>query len=140
MQSTELEAKTTNGMIILKEVEFETIKAETSNGRITGSIRSDDAEIQTSNGQVDLRLLGEGDYDIRTSNGPVSLEVTTNLPTRLDASTSNARVEWMGIPVLVIEAGRSNLRAQTEGFAAADVVIDIVARTSNSAVSVRSTS
>ncbi len=138
LQGEELVARTSNGRIVLNEVEFQTIRADTSNGRVTGVIRSDDAEIQTSNGQIDLTLLGAGNYDLRTSNGRVNIVVSGDIPARVDAATSNAGVEWTGVPIILMEAGRSNLRAQTESFEAADSVLDILVRTSNSGVTIRS--
>ncbi len=104
-----LVADTLNGAIVLNEVEFDDIQAETSNGRVNGVIRAKEVKIETNNGAIDLIASGGGDYDLRTLNGPISVTLRESTGIRVDATTTNGRVDWIGGP-----AGQSPNRLVAE--------------------------
>jgi len=100
---------TLNGAIVLNEVEFDDIQAETSNGRVNGVIRAKEVKIETNNGSIDLIASGGGDYDLRTLNGPISVTLRESSWIRVDATTTVGRVDWIGGP-----AGQSPNRLVAE--------------------------
>ncbi len=138
ISGTDLNIQTSNGGLTLSDIDFTNIQADTSNGRVVGTIRSDYAEIQTSNGGISLTVVGAGDYNLQTSNGKVDIQLQSNLPARVDARTSNADLEWVGVPINIAQSERDRLIAQTEGFDEATTRIDVLIRTSNGDITVTS--
>jgi hypothetical protein len=68
---------TSSGEVDLADVAG-TVKAETSNGEITGrGLRGGKVQATTSNGRIDLALLEPGDVTARTDNGDIKLAVPT---------------------------------------------------------------
>ncbi len=89
---------TLNGAIVLNDVEFDDIQAETLNGRVNGVIRAKEVKIETNNGAIDVIASGGGDYDLRTQNGAISVTLRESSGIRVDATTINGRVDWIGGP------------------------------------------
>ena len=108
-----LVADTLNGAIVLNDVEFDDIQAETLNGRVNGVIRAKEVKIETNNGAIDVIASGGGDYDLRTQNGAISVTLRESSGIRVDATTINGRVDWIGGP-----AGQSpgRLVAELQGI------------------------
>ncbi len=138
IHGTEIIAKTSNGPIVLNGINFERLDAATSNGRVSGKISSTFAEIRTSNGRISITIGGAGHYDLATSNARVEVVMGSNIPARVEATTSNGGVQWTGIPINILQAGQSILRAETESFGNANVTIDLEIRTSNSGIQITS--
>ncbi|MFC0540223.1 DUF4097 family beta strand repeat-containing protein [Kutzneria chonburiensis] len=70
-----VDVTTSSGEIDLADVAG-TVKAETSNGEITGrGLRGGNVQAKTSNGRIDLALLEPGDVTARTDNGDIKLAV-----------------------------------------------------------------
>jgi len=68
---------TSSGGVDLADVAG-TVKAETSNGEITGrGLRGGAVQAKTSNGGIDLTLLEPSDVTARTDNGDIKLAVPT---------------------------------------------------------------
>lgn len=68
---------TSSGEVDLADVAG-TVKAETSNGEITGrGLRGGSVQATTSNGEINLALLEPGDVTARSDNGDVKLAVPT---------------------------------------------------------------
>jgi len=108
-----LVADTLNGAIVLNDVEFDDIQAETLNGRVNGVIRAKEVKIETNIGAIDVIASGGGDYDLRTQNGAISVTLRESSGIRVDATTINGRVDWIGGP-----AGQSpgRLVAELQGI------------------------
>jgi DUF4097 and DUF4098 domain-containing protein YvlB len=138
VQGIELKMRTSNGRLTLNEIDFTEFEGQTSNGMIDGVIRSDNADLSTSNGQIDVTIVGDGDYQMHTSNANVDIDLQTDLPTRVDASTSNARVEWNGIPITVDHSEPNRLRAHTRDYDGAKIKIDLNISTSNGNIQITS--
>jgi DUF4097 and DUF4098 domain-containing protein YvlB len=94
--SPSLELVTSNGAILaILDEPAKRIRAATSNGpvQITGDA-TEDLSIVSSNSQVELQTTLTGAYyDIRNSNGSITLLVPQSATGRLEAETSNSRVQ-----------------------------------------------
>jgi hypothetical protein len=91
------------------------IEMETSNGGLQLNGVSGDVRGRTSNGGVSVRLAGQSwqgaGLDLRTSNGGINLHVPDGYSARLEAGTTNGRVNTE-IPVNVHGDVRRNLETQ----------------------------
>ena len=95
---------TANGTIDMDEVSAPTILANTSNGQVLGTgVTADDVTGHSVNGDVELEIHGElSDYYVKlgTVNGSMYIDdvkvtqnaYNTNLPNKLDLSTTNGSV------------------------------------------------
>jgi len=112
--SYELDARSSNGRILVADLQAERMRLFTSNGRIEvvgGCCR--DAELETSNGRIVVagpagRLAartsngrievtppggaGAGTWDLQTNNGPVVVGLAPGAPVRLDLATHLGRI------------------------------------------------
>jgi hypothetical protein len=87
-----LSIKTTNGGIVIRDVESK-VDFRTTNGGVKLSGLSGDVHGQTTNGGVDIDLegsawIGDG-LDVQTTNGGVKIAVPDNYSAQLEASTNN---------------------------------------------------
>ncbi len=95
---------TNNGVVVLTNVVAPEISGRASNGPIEASgVTTDDIELQTSNGNVDLELTGQlADYHVTmtTINGSYYIDdvkvsvnsYNTNMTSRVDLRTSNGNI------------------------------------------------
>lgn len=105
--------KTSNGSIQVSGVNGD-VDARTSNGSIEATEQSGNAILQTSNGRIRAEVV-EGSLDATTSNGSIAVRLSgrdTDQPVRLESSNGHIEVTM-------------------------DVVRDIRASTSNSAITLR---
>ncbi|MFQ5951713.1 MAG: META domain-containing protein, partial [Candidatus Geothermarchaeales archaeon] len=136
LNGDELSVSTSNGRVVLTDIDFEVIDIGTSNGRISGVITASDSRVHTSNGGIDVRLLGAGNYELRTSNGDVDVSLEGRVPAMVDAETSNGDASWHGVPIVLIESGEGRLVARTEGYVEALAAVNLLIRTSNGHIEV----
>ena len=88
----EVEVRTSNGKIELDGVDGR-VDAETSNGRIIGKdLNGDGVRAQTSNGSIELVVATAQDVEARTSNGSIDVTVLSATYT-VTAETSNGRTD-----------------------------------------------
>jgi len=89
----EVEADTSNGAIYITGADGK-VYADTSNGPITYSGASPDFTLDSSNGGIDVTLVGNwaGKGHADTSNGDVTVNCSGVLDCTMDASTSNGKV------------------------------------------------
>lgn len=70
-----VDVRTSNGAVLLTDIDG-TIRARSSNGRISGSgLGGDRIDVETSNGAIDLTLRTPQDVTASTSNGRITLTV-----------------------------------------------------------------
>lgn len=81
---------TANGRIQLDGVSGNRLEMGSTNGRIEGSVHAGDLSAKTTNGRVELELQGRpgGRYHIKTINGRIELAVPENWPCDLDAANN----------------------------------------------------
>ncbi|MDA1259251.1 MAG: hypothetical protein O3A20_01370 [Planctomycetota bacterium] len=105
----EVEADTSNGAIYITGADGK-VYADTSNGPITFSGASPDFTLDSSNGGIEVTLVGNwsGKGHADTSNGNVVVNCSGVLDCTMDASTSNGKVYS---PKL--EGGRGKLHLDT---------------------------
>lgn len=110
-RSIDVDATTSNGPIEI-QVEGGSVRARTSSGRIDVEGEAASVDLETSNGAIELELRGRpsevqartsngsiefegrpvGDSLLRTSNGSIRVEMPEDVQVRLEASTTNGRI------------------------------------------------
>lgn len=137
-----LDCKTSNGRMVFDDVKSDSMIGRTSNGHIKGVVESEDADLSTSNGRIDIELpcTSSGDYRLRTSNGRIELYVSRspNVGYHMDLHTSMNRVD-IDLPELeYIRHRRTRKVVRTTGFEEKEVKISVEADTSMGKIKVRS--
>jgi DUF4097 and DUF4098 domain-containing protein YvlB len=132
--------RTSNGALELNNVYAEEIDGETSNGALLGIFEAPETSLITSNGVINLDLpcSVSGNYRLLTSNARIDIRVPsgTEVGYDLDLSTSNGNVV-IDLPNLDYSTDqRTRKEARTEDFASKSVKITIDADTSNSNIDV----
>lgn len=107
----EVEVDTGNGAVRIHGADGKVV-ADTSNGPVEYVGASPDFVLDSSNGNVVVRLTGDwsGKGHVDTSNGSVTVECAGVMDCAMDASTSNGKVRLTG-PTL--DSGRGSLRLDT---------------------------
>jgi DUF4097 and DUF4098 domain-containing protein YvlB len=105
---------TSNGDIVLQQVQgdFETT---TSNGAVEIDTIEGSASVNTSNGKVTLREA-KGEFNVKTSNDIISFsgEMTPEGNNRLVTTNGSIKVELIGTPSVRLDASTSNERVECE--------------------------
>lgn len=142
LKGESLEARTSNGRIVLGDISVKKITARTSNGRIEGEVDSEDAQLSTSNGGIELTIpsISSGDYNLRTSKGPIEIDLSSKPEVGYDLNlrTSRSRVR-IDLPDLEYRwTNRAHVRAKTRNYEDKNIKISIEAHTSTAGIRVRS--
>jgi DUF4097 and DUF4098 domain-containing protein YvlB len=135
----EIVVYTSNAAIQLENVNADSIRGSTSNGAITGAVDAPACELTTSNAKITLDILSQvtGTYTLSTSNAEVDVTVTPTAAYKLSASTSNGDVTF-NIPNLTYTTNtRTSKTAQTTNFDAAQTKITVNIQTSNADIDVQ---
>ena len=137
-----LEARTSNGSIVLGDISVKKITARTSNGRIEGEVDSEDAQLSTSNGGIELTIPGisSGDYNLHTSKGSIALDLSSmpDVGYDLNLRTNRGRVR-IDLPDLEYRwTNRAHVRAKTRNYEDKNIKISIEAHTSTAGIRVKS--
>jgi hypothetical protein len=113
-----LDLMTSNGAITIENVTGETVKVLTSNGRIyTENVKAKTISLMTSNADVDV-------------------VVDTTAAYKLDALTSNGKVDF-NLPNLTYTRNQATSKvAETSGYSSAQIKVQVTIRTSNADVTV----
>ncbi|MGB0684839.1 MAG: hypothetical protein ACPGQD_01415, partial [Planctomycetota bacterium] len=92
------------------------VRLKSSNGRIRYSGSSDDFNLDTSNGRIELNLMGDwsGNGMVDTSNATIDLRCTGVIMAALEADTSNGKTNIEGPPLgsggrLVLDTSNGNI-------------------------------
>lgn len=104
--------RTTNGRI---EAESITgwLDAETSNAKIMLENCPKLEKVQTSNGNIYAEIINlEKDLKLITTNSTIKVGLHSNLNCRLDADTSNGRIEINNLTLNIQEQSKSKLKAE----------------------------
>jgi DUF4097 and DUF4098 domain-containing protein YvlB len=135
-----LEAETiilssTNGMISFDDLVSETFVADTTNGKISGMVDASNANVDTTNGEIDLNLpcTKSGEYTLDTTNGKIDLQVpkTGDIGYDLDLDTSISGID-VELPDLDYTTNDDKrVIAKTSGFNSKAIQITIQADTTN---------
>jgi hypothetical protein len=112
------------------------IEVVSSNGAIEATGIGTPAQLETSNGSVDVQLADgqAGNVEVRTSNGSVKLALPASWQGRAEATTSNGRVSMDGggrAQKVTAERNQGSMDVGEAGKASATV------RSSNGSVTVR---
>ncbi len=91
IQGKNIKAYTSNGRIQLNNIKADVLNCKTSNGAVRGDIDATNCNINTSNSPIDLKisLNQSGKYTLFTSNGPIIIVTTKTAGYTLNAKTSN---------------------------------------------------
>jgi len=140
VSGTSFRLETSNGLLGLDEISVDELIGSTSNGLIEGTVNVTKAALSTSNGAIQLSILGtnSGDYDLKTSNGLIKLTVPSsqNVGYSLDLSTSNAAVS-VGLQGLNYSVDqRTTKKGQTTDFGNKQIQLTIKGTTSNGNIDV----
>ncbi|HUW49299.1 MAG TPA: DUF4097 family beta strand repeat-containing protein [Patescibacteria group bacterium] len=135
INGTTVNAETTNGPLTFDGVHVNNLTAQTSNGRVDGTLEATNTVIRTSNGMIMLTIPSTttGNIDLSTSNGPIELHVSnpTQAGYNLDASTSNGNINF-NLPNLNYSVDQKTAKkAKTIGFNSKTIQVTIQAATSN---------
>lgn len=130
-----LKFRTTNGVLSFDKTEAITIRGSTTNGRIEGDVEAESLIVDTTNGVIELIIpsLRSGEYDLETTNGNVDIKVVPSdaVGFNLDVSTSVSTVTF-DLPNLNYDLNTArHKRAQTEGYEDKPIRISIDASTTN---------
>jgi hypothetical protein len=92
IQGKSIKAYTSNGRIQLNNVKADVFSSKTSNGAVLGDLDSTNCNINTSNSPIDLKfsISRSGKYSLSTSNGPIIIVATKLVGYTIDAKTSNS--------------------------------------------------
>jgi len=131
-----IEVVSSNGAIQVEGGFVGATRLRTSNGAIEGIGIGAPAQLETSNGSVDVQLTAgqTGNVEIRTSNGSVKLSLPASWQGRVEADTSNGRVSMDGggrAQKVTVERNQGTMDVGEAGKASATV------RSSNGSVTVR---
>ena len=134
--------ETSNGQLVFNKVSADSIKGETSNGGIGGTVNAADIVLSTRNSGISLTLpcSVSGQYDLNTSNGNVKLKVSSSSQVGhdLDLSTSNGDIDITLPDLEYSQNQKTSKEAQSEGFSNKTIQIIIEASTSNGNIDVES--
>lgn len=102
IQGKIIKVSTSNGQIQLTNIKADVFNGKTSNGAVRGDIDTANCNLYSSNGPIDLTLplRQSGKYTLSTSNGPITLVTIEPAGYTLDASTSNGDIN-LNLPQLV---------------------------------------
>ena len=105
----DLSVKTSNGKVTVESFSGKA-RVKTSNGQIVLDDAKGTFDVQTSNGKVTFggEMEAGGENRITTSNSGVTVELRGKPSVRLDASTSNGRVE-SSLPILATTTDKTRL-------------------------------
>ncbi len=127
--------RTTNGGLFFDEIEAITIQGSTTNGRIEGEVEAESIIVDTTNGGIEVFIPStrSGDYDLETTNGNVDIKVvpSEDVGFNLDVSTSISSVT-LDLPNLTYDLNTArHKKAQTVGYEDKPIRISIDASTTN---------
>ena len=95
---------TSNGRIDIKQVHAEQFDLHTSNGKIYCEAITGDIKASTSNGAIDVVYQADAspatNIQLSTSNGSISVTTPENYSAKVDASTSNSKIQ-SSLPIMV---------------------------------------
>lgn len=129
----ELRAHATNGRITCNQVTVDNLVLGTTNGVITGTIDASQANLDTTNGEITITVLGSrsGDYSLDTTNGAIEVDVLENndigYDLNLDSVIGSVKVDISGI-VYTTDQTRNKI-GQTKGYSSKPIQIEIDAET-----------
>ncbi|MCW4049937.1 MAG: DUF4097 domain-containing protein [Candidatus Bathyarchaeota archaeon] len=129
-----IEVDTSNGRITLDNIISETIVADTSNGLITGRLEGTDVNLETSNGAIEITIIGSqsGEYTLDTTNGAVTVDTpsSTEIGYDIDLKTTVGSVD-VNLPNLSYSTDDVRRKiAKTSDYSMKDIQIRITAETS----------
>lgn len=156
----ELDARSSNGRILVEDLTTERMRLSTSNGRVeVARGRCRDAEIDTSNGRIVVagpveRLTARtsngrievtppegmraGSCDLHTSNGSVVVGLAAGVPVKLDLSTHLGRID-LSLDQIFYEVNEKGTHSRVIGATpdyASGTGVDLRVRTSNGSIRV----
>jgi DUF4097 and DUF4098 domain-containing protein YvlB len=94
IQGINIKVYTSNGLIQLNNIKIDVFNGKTSNGAVRGDIDATNCSINTSNSPIDLKisLSQSGKYSLSTSNGQITIVTTKPAGYTLDTKTSNGNI------------------------------------------------
>lgn len=93
----EMDLKTSNGAIELIDLETNVSQVNTSNGKVTLLNTTGRIEAETKNGSIDaFGLTMTDDVNLRTSNGSIDVSLSPDADVTIEADTSNGSVDIFG--------------------------------------------
>lgn len=112
----ELRLENTNGRIELRNLAGR-VEARTVNGAISGERLAGPMKLATTNGAVDVALVGIGDegVELSTTNGGVTLRLPVTARADVIASCVNGGISVSGLTLDVFESSRRRLEGRLNG-------------------------
>ncbi|MDD1675071.1 MAG: hypothetical protein LUQ17_00090 [Methanomicrobiales archaeon] len=108
--SGDLIALSSNGAITIEDVAGN-VSARTSNAAIAAHRVRHLLALETSNGQITADILSaETGVSIVTSNARVDIGIAPDIDADIDVSTSNGRIHYAGVPIIVRESTDTTLK------------------------------
>ena len=142
IQGKSIKAYTSNGRIQLNNVKTDVFNGKTSNGAVRGDIDVTNCNINTSNSPIDLKfsLNQSGKYSLSTSNGPIIIVTTKPAGYTIDAKTSNSIIN-LNLPNLDYSVNMNTHKsASTHNLENYPIKIALDIQTSNGSIEVSAVS
>lgn len=129
--------ETTNGAITLSDVEADHIEAATTNGAIYGTITTQQSNLETTNGAIELTITKtSGTHILSTTNGAIDINVSSDSDVgyKVDFDVSIGSVD-VNLPNMDYTVDRTRTKiGEISGYDSKTVKIEITAETTTGSI------
>ncbi|HIH97594.1 MAG TPA: DUF4097 domain-containing protein [Thermoplasmata archaeon] len=108
-QPSRLSARSSNGGIVIENTSVDDVSIGTTNSKITiENSRAENISAESTNGGIEAHLTGMGNVSLKTTNGKIELSIPEYKDFRIEARTTNGRIDFgISSPLIVEEVSRN---------------------------------